>query len=70
MSDLSYDAAGKGDPALLFFHGWCGDRSFSPRSSTSSRTVIGSSRWTFLGTGQVPSQRSIRSRHLRARLPS
>jgi pimeloyl-ACP methyl ester carboxylesterase len=28
MSDLSYDAAGKGDPALLFFHGWCGDRSF------------------------------------------
>jgi pimeloyl-ACP methyl ester carboxylesterase len=28
MGVLSYDAAGKGDPALLFLHGWCGDRSF------------------------------------------
>jgi pimeloyl-ACP methyl ester carboxylesterase len=28
MSELGYDAAGTGDPALLFLHGWCGDRSF------------------------------------------
>ena len=28
MSELGYDAAGDGDPALLFLHGWCGDRSF------------------------------------------
>lgn len=28
MSDLGYDEAGRGEPALLFFHGWCGDRSF------------------------------------------
>jgi pimeloyl-ACP methyl ester carboxylesterase len=28
MSDLGYDDAGAGDPALLFLHGWCGDRSF------------------------------------------
>jgi pimeloyl-ACP methyl ester carboxylesterase len=28
MSELGYDAAGAGDPALLFLHGWCGDRSF------------------------------------------
>ena len=28
MSGLGYDAAGTGDPALLFLHGWCGDRSF------------------------------------------
>ena len=28
MSDLGYDIAGAGDPALLFLHGWCGDRSF------------------------------------------
>ena len=28
VSDLGYEAAGTGDPALLFFHGWCGDRSF------------------------------------------
>jgi pimeloyl-ACP methyl ester carboxylesterase len=28
MGQLSYDAAGEGDPALLFLHGWCGDRSF------------------------------------------
>jgi pimeloyl-ACP methyl ester carboxylesterase len=28
VSELGYDAAGVGDPALLFLHGWCGDRSF------------------------------------------
>jgi pimeloyl-ACP methyl ester carboxylesterase len=28
MSGLSYDAAGMGDPALLFLHGWCGNRSY------------------------------------------
>jgi pimeloyl-ACP methyl ester carboxylesterase len=28
MSELGFDAAGAGDPALLFLHGWCGDRSF------------------------------------------
>ncbi len=28
MGELGYDAAGAGDPALLFLHGWCGDRSF------------------------------------------
>ena len=28
MSDLGYDVAGAGEPALLFLHGWCGDRSF------------------------------------------
>jgi pimeloyl-ACP methyl ester carboxylesterase len=28
MSELGYDAAGTGDPALLFLHGWCGNRSF------------------------------------------
>ena len=28
MGGLGYDAAGAGDPALLFLHGWCGDRSF------------------------------------------
>jgi pimeloyl-ACP methyl ester carboxylesterase len=28
MNSLAYDAAGEGDPHLLFLHGWCGDRSF------------------------------------------
>ena len=28
MVELKYDAAGAGDPALLFLHGWCCDRSF------------------------------------------
>ena len=28
MSDLDTTTAGAGDPALLFLHGWCGDRSF------------------------------------------
>ena len=28
VSELGYDTAGMGDPALLFLHGWCGDRSF------------------------------------------
>jgi pimeloyl-ACP methyl ester carboxylesterase len=28
MDGLGYDAAGEGDPTLLFLHGWCGDRSF------------------------------------------
>jgi pimeloyl-ACP methyl ester carboxylesterase len=28
VSALAYDAAGEGDPQLLFLHGWCGDRSF------------------------------------------
>ena len=28
MSELGYDVAGSGDPALMFLHGWCGDRSF------------------------------------------
>ena len=28
MAGLKYDAAGSGDPALLFLHGWCGDRTF------------------------------------------
>ena len=28
MGGLRYDAGGSGDPALLFLHGWCGDRSF------------------------------------------
>ena len=28
MSELGHDVAGAGDPALLFLHGWCGDRSF------------------------------------------
>jgi pimeloyl-ACP methyl ester carboxylesterase len=28
MAGLAYDAAGAGEPALLFLHGWCGDRSF------------------------------------------
>ena len=28
MGGLGYDAAGAGDPALLFLHGWCGDRTF------------------------------------------
>src|SRR6516162_8959830 len=28
MGELKYDAAGTGDPALLFLHGWCGDRTF------------------------------------------
>jgi len=28
MGQLGYDSAGAGDPALLFLHGWCGDRSF------------------------------------------
>jgi pimeloyl-ACP methyl ester carboxylesterase len=31
VSELGYDAAGMGDPALLFLHGWCGDRSFFAR---------------------------------------
>src|SRR6478752_2741284 len=25
---IVFDSAGEGDPALLFLHGWCGDRSF------------------------------------------
>jgi len=25
---LAFDAAGEGDPHMLFLHGWCGDRSF------------------------------------------
>jgi pimeloyl-ACP methyl ester carboxylesterase len=28
MSELGFDEAGVGGPALLFLHGWCGDRSF------------------------------------------
>ena len=28
MSELGYDVAGAGEPALLFLHGWCGDRGF------------------------------------------
>jgi pimeloyl-ACP methyl ester carboxylesterase len=28
MGELGYDATGAGEPALLFLHGWCGDRSF------------------------------------------
>jgi pimeloyl-ACP methyl ester carboxylesterase len=28
MGGLGYDETGAGDPALLFLHGWCGDRSF------------------------------------------
>ncbi len=28
MGELGYDATGKGEPTLLFLHGWCGDRSF------------------------------------------
>src|SRR4249919_2694135 len=28
VGELGYDAAGAGEPALLFLHGWCGDRSF------------------------------------------
>jgi pimeloyl-ACP methyl ester carboxylesterase len=28
VSGLGYDAAGEGDPPMLFLHGWCGDRSF------------------------------------------
>ncbi|HEY2812693.1 MAG TPA: alpha/beta hydrolase [Acidimicrobiales bacterium] len=28
MGALGYDIAGAGEPALLFLHGWCGDRSF------------------------------------------
>jgi pimeloyl-ACP methyl ester carboxylesterase len=28
MSSLAYDAAGEGEPHMLFLHGWCGDRSF------------------------------------------
>jgi pimeloyl-ACP methyl ester carboxylesterase len=28
MHELGYDSAGAGEPALLFLHGWCGDRSF------------------------------------------
>jgi pimeloyl-ACP methyl ester carboxylesterase len=28
MGELGYDAAGEGEPALVFLHGWCGDRSF------------------------------------------
>jgi pimeloyl-ACP methyl ester carboxylesterase len=39
MSALSYDAAGSGDPALLFLHGWCGDRSFfAPQFEHFSKT--------------------------------
>jgi pimeloyl-ACP methyl ester carboxylesterase len=28
MGGLAFDAAGEGDPQMLFLHGWCGDRSF------------------------------------------
>src|SRR6476661_8819064 len=28
VGELGYDVAGAGEPALLFLHGWCGDRSF------------------------------------------
>jgi pimeloyl-ACP methyl ester carboxylesterase len=39
MGDLAYDAAGSGDPALLFLHGWCGNRSFfAPQFDHFSRT--------------------------------
>jgi pimeloyl-ACP methyl ester carboxylesterase len=31
VSELGYDEAGAGDPALLFLHGWCGNRSFFER---------------------------------------
>jgi predicted esterase len=27
VGELGYDAGGAGEPALLFLHGWCGDRS-------------------------------------------
>jgi pimeloyl-ACP methyl ester carboxylesterase len=39
MGELKYDAAGTGDPALLFLHGWCGDRTFfAPQFDYFSRT--------------------------------
>src|SRR6516164_4643540 len=39
MGGLRYDAGGSGDPALLFLHGWCGDRSFfAPQFDYFSRT--------------------------------
>jgi pimeloyl-ACP methyl ester carboxylesterase len=28
VGELGHDVAGAGDPALLFLHGWCGNRSF------------------------------------------
>ena len=28
VGELGHDTAGAGEPALLFLHGWCGDRSF------------------------------------------
>jgi len=28
LSGLAFDDAGKGDPNMLFLHGWCGDRTF------------------------------------------
>jgi pimeloyl-ACP methyl ester carboxylesterase len=28
LNGLAYDAAGAGDPPMMFLHGWCGDRSF------------------------------------------
>jgi pimeloyl-ACP methyl ester carboxylesterase len=39
MSELGHDVAGAGDPALLFLHGWCGDRSFfAPQFDHFSKT--------------------------------
>ena len=39
MSELGYDSAGAGDPALLFLHGWCCDRSFfAPQFDLFSKT--------------------------------
>jgi pimeloyl-ACP methyl ester carboxylesterase len=39
MSELGHDVAGAGDPALLFFHGWCGDRTFfAPQFDHFSKT--------------------------------
>jgi pimeloyl-ACP methyl ester carboxylesterase len=39
MSELGHDVAGAGDSALLFLHGWCGDRSFfAPQFEHFSKT--------------------------------
>lgn len=63
MSGLGYDAAGAGDPALLFLHGWCGDRSFfAPEFDSFSATHrVVSVDLTGHGASAVPSKYEIES---------
>ena len=61
MSELGYDLGGAGDPALLFLHGWCCDRTFfAPQFDYFSATHrVVSVDLPGCGESAVPSEYSI-----------